>query len=182
MSIIVGSKQPTIVTQLPTDAKVGETVFYAADAATGVYWQLMYDGLGSYPWKYVGGAPLYCLGPHAYQKINSTSYINLDGVAISTHLPGDYDVRLDAQIVQPWNVTARATFLGISHSAAPTPIDYVYPIIYTPTSSADTGVSRLTRMEVMSDNNTFQAQGKVNEGEGHVGYCRLTVTPVRVAA
>lgn len=182
MSIIVGGKQPTIVTQLPTDAKVGETVFYAADAATGVYWQLMYDELGSYPWKYVGGAPLYRIGPMAYQKITSTSYIDLDGMAISTHLPGDYDVRLDAQIVQPWNVEARATFLGISHAAQITPSDYLYPMVYTPTVSVDTGMSRTARILDLPETNTFRAQGRVNEGEGNVGFCRLTVTPVRVAA
>ena len=50
--------KPPIVTQLPTLAQVGDQVVYAADATNGVYWLLQYDGLGTYPWKFIGGAPL----------------------------------------------------------------------------------------------------------------------------
>lgn len=96
MSIIVGSKQPTIVTQLPTDAKVGETVFYAADAATGIYWQLMYDELGSYPWKFVGGSPLLNLVFGDGQWTDSSSYADLAtaGPTLTLPLAGDYDVNI----------------------------------------------------------------------------------------
>ncbi len=171
---------PPIVTQLPSNATVGDQVVYAADATNGVYWSLYYDGIGTYPWKYIGGPPLYDAGG-GYQAITSTSYVDLTGVTINTALAGDYDVRLDAQLQQPTG-NGYVTYLSVSHAGG-TLGDYTYPIVYAPfTSSTDNGASRVARILDLAANNTLQGRAKVNAGTGYVGYCRLTATPVRVAA
>lgn len=171
---------PPLVTQLPTNPTVGDTVIYAADATNGVYWNLYYDGIGSYPWKYVGGPPLYDEGG-GYQAITSTSYVDLSFVTLNTTLAGDYDVRLDAQLQQP-NGNGYVTYLSVSHAGG-TLGDYTYPIVYAAnTSSTDNGASRTYRMTGLAANNTLQGRARVNAGTGYVGYCRLTATPVRVAA
>lgn len=48
------------VTSLPTtDLYVGRRIVYVADAANGVYWDLVLtDPNATYPWKYVGGPAL----------------------------------------------------------------------------------------------------------------------------
>jgi hypothetical protein len=171
---------PPLVTQLPTNPTVGDTVMYAADATNGVYWNLYYDGLGSYPWKYVGGPPLYDEGG-SYQAITSASYVDLTGVTLNTTLAGDYDVRLDAQLVQP-NVGTGAIYLSVSHAGG-TLGDYTYPIAYAPsTGGIDYGGSRMARILGLTANNTLQGRARVNQGTGYVGFCRLIATPVRVAA
>lgn len=171
---------PPLVTQLPSNPTVGDTVIYAADATNGVYWNLYYDGIGTYPWKYVGGPPLYDAGG-GYQAITSTSYVDLTGVTINTTLAGDYDVRLDAQLQQP-NTNGWVTYLSVSHAGG-TLGDYTYPIVYAPsTGGTDNGASRMARILSLAANNTLQGRARVNAGTGYVGYCRLTATPVRVAA
>lgn len=169
----------SLTTTLPASPKIGEVVIYEADSTNGVFWALVYDGVGSYPWKFVGGPPLYDYGG-GYQTITSTSYVDLTGVTINTTLAGDYDVRLDAQLQQP-NVNGYVTYLSVSHSGV-TLGDYTYPIVYAPsTGGVDTGASRMFRIPNLSANNTLQGRAKVNAGTGYVGFCRLTATPVRVA-
>jgi microcystin-dependent protein len=171
---------PPIVTALPVNPQFGEVVTYAADATNGVYWTLQYDASGTYPWKFVGGAPLYDAGG-GYQPITSTSYVDLSGVAVSTALAGDYDVRLDAQLQQP-NNNGYVTYLSVSYSGG-TLSDYTYPIVYAPsTGGTDSGASRTARILNTAASNIFRGRARVNAGTGYVGYCRLTVTPVRVAA
>lgn len=90
---------PPVVTQLPSQATVGDQVIYAADATNGVYWQLQYDGLGTYPWKFVGGAPLwtgFISGENwsgseftASQTYTATGFT---ACSVTVPLPGDYDV------------------------------------------------------------------------------------------
>ena len=89
--------KPPIVTQLPTLAQVGDQVVYAADATNGVYWLLQYDGLGTYPWKFIGGAPL--LSTVSTQESTANpAYVALTtaGPSVTCVLPGDYDVHLGA--------------------------------------------------------------------------------------
>jgi microcystin-dependent protein len=170
---------PPIVTQLPSNPQFGDVVTYIADATNGVSWSLQYDASGSYPWKYIGGPPLYDAGG-GYQAITSTSYVDLTGVTINTTLAGDYDVRLDAQLQQP-NTNGWVTYLSVSHAGG-TLGDYTYPIVYAPsTGGTDNGASRMARILDLTANNTLQGRARVNAGTGYVGFCRLTATPVRVA-
>jgi hypothetical protein len=82
---------PPIVTRLPSQATFGDAVLFAADATNGVYWHLSYDGLGTYPWKFVGGAPLVDVVTGG-SATASASYVALGGPTLSIALPGDYDI------------------------------------------------------------------------------------------
>lgn len=87
---------PPLVTQLPGNPTVGDTVIYAADATNGVYWHLYYDGIGSYPWKCVGGAPMFA-AVNTAQTTASASYAALAtaGPSITAPLAGDYIVTIE---------------------------------------------------------------------------------------
>jgi microcystin-dependent protein len=108
---------PPVVTQLPFNASFGDEVLYLADSTNGIYWHFRYDGQGTYPWKFIGGAPL-----HSYvdadQATSSTSYADLAtvGPSISSLLPGDYDITWGAR---NWNsATNNEARMGISLAGA----------------------------------------------------------------
>lgn len=108
---------PPIVTQLPSQATVGDSVLYAADATNGVYWQLQYDGLGTYPWKFIGGPALYAY-VDTDQLTASTTYADLAtaGPSVTASLSGDYDVSWGAR---NWNsLTNNEARMGISFAGA----------------------------------------------------------------
>jgi hypothetical protein len=91
---------PPIVTQLPSNATVGDQVVYAADATNGVYWSLYYDGIGTYPWKYIGGAPLYQFDASTYASATNTAWTYAGSTQITLALPGDYMVTLKSSGAQ----------------------------------------------------------------------------------
>lgn len=172
---------PPIVTTLPVNPQFGEVVTYAADATNGVYWTLQYDGGGTYPWKFVGGSNLYAAQSGSYQSITSTSYVALAGLSITAPLDGDYLVRLDAQVQMPAsNYTVTYTSPSFGSSAAS---DYAGPIAYAPvTYGVDHGGSRVNRFTGKSAGDAIRGNARVSTGTGYVGFGRLEVTPVRVAA
>ena len=88
---------PPIVTSLPLVPQFGDQVVYAADAANGVYWLLQYDASGTYPWKFIGGAPLQSL-VSTQESTANPAYVALTtaGPSVTCVLPGDYDVHLGA--------------------------------------------------------------------------------------
>ena len=83
---------PPIVTQLPGNPSVGDTVIYAADATNGVYWNLYYDGIGSYPWKYVGGPSLKHWTSTTSSTTSSTFVSDPNFAGLTIPLAGDYEV------------------------------------------------------------------------------------------
>ena len=82
---------PPIVTALPSNPQFGDVVTYIADATNGVAWNLQYDATGTYPWKFIGGAPLVSVVAGA-SATASASYVALGGPTLSITLPGDYDI------------------------------------------------------------------------------------------
>ena len=83
---------PPIVTQLPAQATFGDSVLFAADATNGVYWHLSYDGLGTYPWKFIGGAPFHSdLAASTTASAGAPASGGSPSVAIA--LPGSYVTR-----------------------------------------------------------------------------------------
>ena len=115
---------PPIVTQLPSQATVGDQVLYAADATNGVYWHLQYDGLGTYPWKFIGGSPLTAsaVGTYSSPATGSTSnYVNsgLSGSpTITAPLAGDYITRVNANAKTSNSSPAPGVFISYA-SAVP---------------------------------------------------------------
>jgi len=86
--------KPPIVTQLPTLAQSGDQVVYAADATNGVYWLLQYDGLGTYPWKFIGGSGVTTTTTAYPASASPASFTSiLSGPSWTPPLAGDYNVR-----------------------------------------------------------------------------------------
>lgn len=48
-----------LVANLPSGAIYGDQCTLIADATNGIYYDCVYDGQGSYPWKVIGGPPMF---------------------------------------------------------------------------------------------------------------------------
>jgi hypothetical protein len=86
-----------LVTALPTvHLSAGDTCVYEADPTNGVYWNLIYDGQGSYPWKVVGGSPLAAYGQGTVTTTSATFATPTAGtgsqITLTLPLAGDYDI------------------------------------------------------------------------------------------
>ena len=175
---------PPLVTQLPTNPTVGDTVIYAADATDGVYWNLYYDGIGSYPWKYVGGPPLLDFVSAAGQTSTSSSYTALAtaGPTLTLPLAGDYDVNISAQTAS----TAAAHYAGFSSydvgaTAANDAWAVMFGVNYGPGygSNAD----RTYRHTGLAASTSLVAKYRTPQSvQVYFNERILTATPVRVAA
>jgi hypothetical protein len=96
----LGFKDFGLVEALPTSEAVkNDKCSYYADKANGIFWDLIYDGEGEYPWKYIGGAPLHA-EIETDQSTTSGSYTALAtaGPSLTVPLKGDYDVEISARI------------------------------------------------------------------------------------
>lgn len=82
----------------PTPSK-GDRCSYVADKTNGVYWELLYDSEGEYPWKKIGGAPLMA-EVSTSQATESKTYAALAtvGPSVTVPLKGDYDVHIGSSI------------------------------------------------------------------------------------
>lgn len=110
--LLVTQSNAPLVTSLPANPIVGQEVIYIADATNGVYWRLYYDGIGSYPWKFVGGPPILNRVFANGESTTSSSYAALTtaGPTLTLPLAGDYDVNISAITAS----TAAAHYSGIS--------------------------------------------------------------------
>jgi hypothetical protein len=115
---------PPIVITLPASPSFGDQVIYAADATNGVYWLLQYDASGTYPWKFIGGAPLTAsaVGTYSSPATGSTSsYVNsgLSGSpTITAPLAGDYITLVNASAKTSNSSPAPGVFISYA-SAVP---------------------------------------------------------------
>jgi len=113
---------PPVVTQLPTNPAIGEEVYYLADLTNGIYWHLRFDGQGTYPWKYVGGPPLYAgnaEGGYGISEIGpTTTYVQTlaNSPSITCPLAGDYRTRASA--VARFSNSSAALGIWISFAGA----------------------------------------------------------------
>jgi hypothetical protein len=93
-------KDHGLVEALPTSSSlVGDTCTFIASKASGVYWLLVYDGEGEYPWKKIGGPPL-VVRSDTDRVISSLSYVSLPTDPLSITLPavkGDWDITAEVQ-------------------------------------------------------------------------------------
>lgn len=90
-----------IVTVLPTGVTVhpGDRCFFEPEA--GIIWMLVFDGVGAFPWKKVGGPPMVKESNVERTFTNQTTYASLatDPLEITTPLKGDYDILIEAATV-----------------------------------------------------------------------------------
>ncbi|HEY3434205.1 MAG TPA: hypothetical protein VGK41_00995 [Solirubrobacterales bacterium] len=90
-----------LVTSLPSAPAVGDTCIYKADATNGVFWQLVYDGVGGTPWKAMGPGALFARD-NGQSSRTSNVYGDLAAgatPAIVLPLAGDYVVQFGARVV-----------------------------------------------------------------------------------
>lgn len=175
---------PPIVTQLPSNPQFGDVVTYIADATNGVAWSLQYDGSGSYPWKFVGGPPLFDLVSATGQTTTSSSYTALAtaGPTLTLPLAGDYDVNISAQTAS----TAAAHYAGFSSydvgaTAANDAWAVMFGVNYGPGygSNAD----RTYRHTGLAASTSLVAKYRTPQSvQVYFNERILTATPVRVAA
>lgn len=81
-----------LTTTLPTSPTVGEVIIYEANAANGVMWMLVYDGVGSYPWKFVGGGSLFAQWTAGFSTSSTSFTTDTNFTGFSIPLAGDYVV------------------------------------------------------------------------------------------
>ena len=169
---------PPIVTSLPLVPQFGDQVVYAADSTNGVYWLLQYDASGTYPWKFIGGPPLFASGG-GYVTITSVAptFVSISGASVTAPLAGDYSIRVEGQVQ---NQAGYATYLSCSYGAT-VPTTYEGPIAYSPTALTDAGGSREVR-KTLAASDAVVAKGAVNGGTGAIGYTHVVLTPIRVKA
>lgn len=172
---------PPIVTALPANPQFGDVVTYIADAANGVAWNLQYDASGTYPWKFIGGAPWmeYAAGGNVAGA--TPSYTLLTGYTVA--LPGDYMVTVEVGFATA--TTAAATFLEsgpVLNSEA-----FSYPNVSS-TRSSGTATSdgaplvKTRRITAPSVGGVLRGIFQPNPAAGSFNRITETVTPVRVKA
>jgi hypothetical protein len=168
---------PPIVTQLPSQATVGDQVIYAADATNGVYWHLQYDGLGTYPWKFIGGAPLRSSVATVGVQTTINTFQNLSGPSVTAPLAGDYDCFSEAGVNDASN---EILLLGIS--AAGTVVQSARLFI----SAYGGGQVSLTyRATGLASSSVVRPQFYTNVAQNASygwGASAVSITPVRVKA
>jgi microcystin-dependent protein len=178
---------PPIVTALPVNPQFGEVVTYAANATDGIYWTLQYDASGTYPWKFVGGAPLHN-AVNADQTTTSTSFTDLGtvGPSVTAALPGDYDVNFGSR---SWNsLTNNETQMGISFAGAAVDTgagDHIFNFMGAGGSPAPGGAwhtAKVIRRTGFAGGSIAAKYRSQPGGTSWFSHRYMTVTPVRVKA
>lgn len=170
------------VTSLPTtDLYVGRRIVYVADATNGVHWDLVFDGVGSYPWKYVGGPELYA-EVEADEGTGSTAYVDLATVGPSVALPlaGDYMV---SHGFNGYNTNASNQDMNMSYAiggAAAVNADAVEPFVPASTAPGRGNWARTRRKPGLAAV-TLTAKYRVSGGANGQFFDRwLSAKPIRV--
>lgn len=181
---------PPIVTTIPASPQFGDQVIYAADATNGVYWHLQYDATGTYPWKFIGGPPLFSgpIGGTQWGVNEGTSSLNhttlaTAGPAITVPLPGDYDAQGSASFVN--NATDALGSVLISYTGLGTLgwsfgdfINYGATVYQAVTGGATKRITGRAANDVIQ---LLYATSNVSYPQYFYNR-RLAVTPVRVKA
>lgn len=167
---------PPIVTSLPLVPQFGDQVVYAADPTNGVYWLLQYDASGTYPWKFIGGAPLYAYGGGTGTA--STSYVDCGGASMTIALAGDYvfDYKCHFQLA-----AGESGFLSCYFGTTAT--DANASLVYASSANPDLDSGRTTRQTIATANSTVKTQNRMGTAVSRAFTNQtLLATPIRVKA
>lgn len=96
----LGFRDFGIVEALPSSEAVkNDRCTYIANKSSGNFWELSYDGEGEYPWKKIGGPPLFA-EVTANESRENTAYgaLSTAGPSITLPLKGDYDIKVGAKV------------------------------------------------------------------------------------
>lgn len=170
---------PPIVTALPVNPQFGDVVTYVADATNGVAWNLQYDGSGTYPWKFVGGAALWAENTSG-TTTTSSSYVTTNMPSLTVPLSGDYMMDFGG-FVQKTSSTA-----GVA--------DMRFGLYVNGVEKANTGESNTTQNDGGGTRRNYRVTGvvagqsadiRIKSSSGATAYTAertLVVTPIRVSA
>jgi Collagen triple helix repeat (20 copies) len=165
-----------VVSTMPTEnLGIGDTVSYIADATNGIIWDFVYDGQGEFPWKKIGGPPLFAENT-TEEKTTSTSYTTLSSPAITAPLKGDYFTEVSARY---WNGgVGNYGYMSPKLGGAETQVENGFK---------DAGGNsigmigyRKKRVTGVTAGMTIQSQVKVAGGEGFFSSRWMTIDPIRV--
>lgn len=173
---------PPIVTALPVNPQFGDVVTYIADATNGVAWNLQYDASGTYPWKFIGGAPLASVVA-AGEATASTGYTTLTtaGPQITVPVAGDYDVAIGANFSAGANNDIPAAMSYAVGGTAASDVDAAWMQTRGPGFYFTSG--RMSRKTGLAASTSLSARYKSPFANGVVFEQRfMRVTPIRVSA
>ena len=170
---------PPIVTQLPGNPQFGDVVTYIADATNGVAWNLQYDATGTYPWKFIGGAPWMENAAGGTLAGATPSYSLLTGYTVA--LPGDYMVTIEVGFALATSASATYVEMGpVLNSEA-----FDYPKVssfYCAAANIGGPMVKTRRITVASSGGVLRGIFQPNPAQGSFNRITETVTPVRVKA
>jgi len=184
---MTASWTPPIVTTLPVSPSFGDQVVYAADATNGVYWLLQYDASGTYPWKFVGGAPLRSSTTAYPAGQNTGSFTDINsGATVVAPLAGDYLV-FHAGRTDSTNPTAQALIeIGAATSSLSLAGNNTAGVGFEAnvTGVVRGGWASTQKLSGVLANETIKLQQGIAVGSFSTVffYTRLDVTPIRVKA
>jgi len=172
-----------IVTALPAKAPKGTQLIYVADQVNGVLWNMLYDGEGGLPWKYLGGPPLWA-EVATNQARENTVYGDLatTGPAVTLPLKGDYDVEIGTWAAATGG-TAHSIFMSYEiGTTAATDADALFYLgqLYSANSSDGASMSRRRRKTGLSAVTLTAKYRSASPGAGFWQNRWMSVTPVRV--
>jgi len=173
---------PPIVTALPANPQFGDVVTYIADATNGVAWNLQYDATGTYPWKFIGGAPL--LNTVAASEATANpSYVALTtaGPQITVPVAGDYDVLIGCNFNGGAGNDIPGVMSFLVGGTAASDSDAVW--ISTRGPGFDSTISKPSRKTGIAASTALVARYKSPVSAGMIFSQRfMRVTPIRVSA
>jgi hypothetical protein len=171
-------KDHGLVEALPTSSSlVGDTCTFIASKASGVFWLLIYDGEGEYPWKKIGGSSLFS-EVEANESTTSTTFVALPtpGPIVTVPLKGDYLVELGALMFQGGaGVNTNLMSYSIGATAA-SDGDATYSLS---TTAAGSAVAR-TKQKTFNAETKLTSMYRVTGGNGGFMDRWMRVTPIRV--
>lgn len=173
----VTPKDHGLVEALPTSAAiVGDRCTYKADKVNGIFWDLVYDGEGEFPWKFNGGAPMFAVSNEP-RSLNNAAYTSLptDPLSITVPLKGDYNIRIEAGI----NNVAAAREGHLSYAIGATAANDIWAIRNISAAQVLVSMSLETRQTGVAASAKVEEKGK-SSGEVSFSRRRLWVQPVRV--
>jgi len=173
---------PPIVTALPANPQFGDVVTYIADATNGVAWNLQYDASGTYPWKFIGGAPLLNTVA-ASESTANPSYVALTtaGPQITVPVAGDYDVLIGCNFNGGAGNDIPGVMSFLVGGTAASDSDAVW--ISTRGPGFDSTISKPSRKTGIAASTALVARYKSPVSAGMIFSQRfMRVTPIRVSA
>lgn len=126
MTVVIPPQTTPVVTALPSNAIIGQQVAFQADATNGVYWNFIYDGVGTYPWKFIGG-PAMRSSVSGNVATSSPTGTASSGPSLTLPLAGDYEATIGASAACGTGAAA-----GTSIRFASTDITYGWMLLAGP--------------------------------------------------